>query len=531
MPHDRMSPPARALAFLAAACAALLLPGLAQGRTLADIRSSGELRICVAGSSAEFYRANGEEFARHLGVRAKTETLPNWDAQFHDARGVVEREARYEAASLASGRCDLYPNDLHIVPWRELKMRLVPYFATRNMVVARPDMRSVLYGPQDLRGRVAAVQAGTAYESWLRSFNAEGLGEPVLIRTAPTAQAMKEVVERRADFTVIAAEAAFKWVRDDLDNLDLLFPVGEGTEVGWGMGFHAHDLDKALRAFFADSRRVGSGLDLSWRRKYGISLMEYQLFSASLDTGHPWRDALAKWGLPAGSAVAGVLLAMGFWAGRLRREVRQHRLAAQALRESQVLMAAEVGRRKAVSDLLMALQLVDTLEAFGQVTLRELARHLPLGQALILLVDDGENGPEQGGVWALAHYAGAGATAAQTLAEVPTTAELLMRCIATAEPVLVESPGPEHLRIRSGLGHCTPAAILLVPIRHAGHVIAVVEVATTQPVVPEYRELLAVLEPIIATGIHRFHREFQLVRASHAVAAGHLAGEQEKALQ
>lgn len=529
MPHDRMSPPARALAVLAAACAALLLPGLAQGRTLADIRSSGELRICVAGSSADFYRANGEEFARYLGVRAKVETLPNWDAQFHDARGTVERDARYEAALLASGRCDLYPNDLHIVPWRELKMRLVPYFATRNMVVARPDMRSVLHGPQDLPGRVAAVQAGTAYESWLRSFNAEGQGEPVLIRTAPTAQAMKEVVERRADFTVIAAEAAFKWVRDDLDNLDLLFPVGEGTEVGWGMGFHAHDLEKALRAFFADSRRVGSGLDLSWRKKYGVSLMEYQLFSASLDTGHPWRDALAKWGLPAGSAVAGVLLAMGFWAGRLRREVRQHRLAAQALRESQALMAAEVGRRKAVSDLLTALQLVDTLEAFGQVTLRELAHHLPLGQALIALVDDGDNGPGQGGVWALAHYAGAGATAAQTLAEVPTTAELLMRCIATAEPVLVESPGPEHLRIRSGLGHCTPAAILLVPIRHAGRVIAVVEVATTQPVVPEYRELLAVLEPIIATGIHRFHREFQLVRASHAAtAAGNRAQEEDE---
>lgn len=524
-----MASPARALLLalaLATAGAALLAPGLAQGRTLEQVRSSGELRICVAGSSADFYRANGEEFARYLGVRAKVEALPNWDAQFHDARGALEREARYEAAPLASGRCDLYPNDLHIVPWRELKMRLVPYFVTRNMVVARPDMRSVLHGPQDLPGRVAAVQAGTAYESWLRAFNADGQGAPVVIRTAPTAQAMKEVVERRADFTVIAAEAAFKWVRDDLDNLDLLFPVGEGTEVGWGMGFHAHDLEKALREFFAQSRRVGSGLDLSWRKKYGISLMEYQLFSASLDTGHPWRDALAKWGLPAGSAVAGVLLAMGFWAGRLRREVRQHRLAAQALRESQALMAGEVGRRKAVSDLLMALQLVDTLEAFGQVTLRELARHLPLGQALIVLVHDGGDQVD-----ALAHYAGSGPTAAQTLKEVHTTAELLARCIATAEPVLVESPGPGHLRIRSGLGHCTPAAMVLVPIRHAGHVIAVVEVATTQPVVPEHRELLAVLEPIIATGIHRFQKERQLARASHAATGGRRASEEEEQQQ
>lgn len=32
----------------------------AEARTLSEIRSSGELRICIAGSNAEFYRANAK---------------------------------------------------------------------------------------------------------------------------------------------------------------------------------------------------------------------------------------------------------------------------------------------------------------------------------------------------------------------------------------------------------------------------------------------------------------------------------------
>jgi ABC-type amino acid transport substrate-binding protein len=492
---------------------AVLAAGAAQGRTLMEIRSTGELRVCVAGSSADFYQANAQELARHLGVTARIKTLPNWDAQFVDAQGVVRRDARYEAAPLATGHCDLYPNDLHITPWREQKMVLVPYFSTRSVVVARPQARATLRGPEDLAGRTAAVQAGTAYETWLRAWNAQAKDEPITIRLMDTASAMQAVAERRADFTVIAAESALKWVRDDLDNLDLLFPVGDVTQVGWGISPHTPDLEQALREFFSQSRRVGSGLDLSWRRKYGVSLMEYQLFSASIDTGHRWRDLLVTWGIPAGSALGGLLLAVAFWARRLRREVARHRVAAQALLKSQAQMRIEVRRGQAVSDLLRGLQLVNSLEAFGEVTLRELSHHLPLGQALIAMVDERDQG-----LRALAHRAGTAATPSQALAKFPVTAGLMARCAATAEPVLVESPGPDYLRIQSGLGDCAPAAILLVPIRHAGQVVAVIEMATTRPVEPEHQDLLAALEPIVATGIHRLHKEAALSTPQQTVS-------------
>jgi hypothetical protein len=483
---------------------ALLLAsvGVAQSRTLQDIRRDGELRICVAGSSAPFYQVNGEEFARHLGVRGASTVLPSWDRQFHNAQGVTVMDATYEAALLASGQCDIFPNDLHMTAWRMNKMALVPYFTTRSVVVARPEMRDTLRTPQDLAGRVAAVQAGTAYEGVLRELNADALAtRPVVIQTAPTAQSMQRVADRQADFTVIAAESAFKWVRDDLESLDLLFAVGSSTEVGWGVANDAVDLQKALADYFAASRRIGSRLDMSWRKNYGISLTEFQLFSATFDPHAQLRQAWTRWGLPAGAALASIMALMLYWMGHLGREGARHKLAAEALRKSQEAMALEVGRRKAVSDLLLALQEAATLERFSQTVLREMARHLPLGQAIFACVD------ARGGIVPQAHYAGSGADPMASLRELPSTMRLIDRCVATGEMVLAESPGDGYLRIRSGLGNSSPAAILVLPVRHAERVLAVIELAVHQPLTPSQQQLLAEFEPIVAVSLRRFLSE------------------------
>lgn len=482
------------------AAALLVLAALpAQGRTLAEIWRTGEMRICVAGSSADYYQTNGEDFARDLGVQPRTTVLKSWDQQFHNADGVTVMDGNYEPALLVSGECDLYPNDLHMMAWRRQKMNLVPYFMTRSVVVSRPDLRSVLQRPEDLAGHVAAVQAGTAYETWLREFNASlPKDRAITIQTAPTAQSIRRVAERRADFSVVAAESAFRWVRDDLQNLDLLFTVGDTTEVGWAISRDAADLREALEKYFADSHRVGSRLDLSWRKNYGISLAEYRLFSASFDPRAQLSALWTRWGIPLSSAVAGIVLAMLFWTRRMRREVAHHRIDAEALRESQAAMAREAARRKAVSELLLALQQTDTLEAFTQAVLRELAHHLPVGQALLATVHP------MHGVQAQAHYAGSGATAAQTLAQFPTTASLLGRCIATGQAVLVEQPGADYLRIRSGLGDCAPASILILPVKRFDAVVALIELATTQPLARDELQLLDELAPIVSVGLERF---------------------------
>jgi ABC-type amino acid transport substrate-binding protein len=303
-----------------------LWAGAAGARSLEAIRASGELRICVAGSSAPFYQVNAESFARFLGVRPAVTRLAEWDQQFHDASGTTVKEARYEAARLADGRCDLYPNDLHIADWRQSKMLLVPYYSTRKVVVAHRDLRPLLRTVDDLAGRSAAVQKDTAYDAWLREQNDKRFAaQPIAIVHAPTAESMRRVAARETDFTVAGGESVFKWVRGDLDNLDILFPVDAPVEVGWGVSPRATDLAAALERFFEANARVGSELDRAWQRSYGISLMEYKLHEAAFGTGGLDRRELIAWGLPIGGLLLGILTAMAFWTRRLRRVIAEHR--------------------------------------------------------------------------------------------------------------------------------------------------------------------------------------------------------------
>ena len=492
----------RWLAALAALVTAIS-PAPAAARMLAEIRQSGELRICVAGTSSAFYQSNAEAFAASLHVRPVVTRLASFDQQFQNAQGVTVKEATYEAHLLASGKCDLFPNDLHVTDWRRSKMLLVPYYTTRMVVVAHRDMRPRLKAAEDLAGHSAAVQKGTGYEAWLNGQNESAFkSNPVKIELLPTAEAMKRVSEGKADFSVIGAEGAFKWVRGELPNLDLLFPVDQLVEVGWGMSPGAQDLKQAVERFFVDNLRVGSELDTAWQKQYGISRMEYQLIESSFaQQGFDFK-ALRAWGIPLGSGLLGLLLAMIFWTWRLKREVRERERTSAALRESRDTLARESGRRQAQAEVILGLQRVTTERDFARALLSNLSRHLPIGQGILCRWDEGARR-----LRALAHYAGSGATPAESLGEFSTEGGLIDRCLATAAPVLVEQPGANYLRIRSGLGDCAPAAILLFPIRQLGRIRALLEIAMLKPFASEHRQLLEDLEPVIALSLERLPPE------------------------
>ena len=307
-----------------------------QARSLADIRATGELRICVAGSSAAFYQANAQAFAKFLGVTPKVTQLATWDQQFQNAAGVTVKDATYVAHVLANGSCDLFPNDLHMTDWRRSKMQLVPLYTTRKMVVANRKMRAELQKPADLAGHSAAVQKGTAYESWLLEQNQTTLANnPITIYLAPTTESLERVATGASDFTVVAAETAFQAVRGDLEGLDLLFPVDTPVEVGWGLSPSDSGLRQQLEQFFADSFRVDSELDRSWQRKYDISLMGYRLFSASFGKEGFGLKAILIWAVPAGTAGLLVMGAILYWNRRLNREIVR-RIKSEALLQAAV---------------------------------------------------------------------------------------------------------------------------------------------------------------------------------------------------
>lgn len=298
----------------------------AHARTLREIEHSGSLRLCVAGSSADFYRVNGVALARYLGVSAQVDHLADWSAQFENGAGQVVKEASYTARRLADGSCDVYPNDLHVLDWRKSKMTLVPYYMTRNVVVANQALRSLLHDIDDLHGLRAAVQQGTAYESWLLEQNAGRFAaDPVRIDYYPTAQARRAVADGHADFTVAGSESTVEWMNGKLERLDVLFPVGQPVAVGWGIDPAATDLKAAIERFFADNQRAGSDLDLSWRAYRQISLVEYRLLYASFGSSAiDWRTLL-HWLVPAVLAMLAVIGVILVWNRRLEREVGQRR--------------------------------------------------------------------------------------------------------------------------------------------------------------------------------------------------------------
>jgi len=130
------------------------------------------------------------------------------------------------------------------------------------------------------------------------------------------------VAERAVDFTVAGSEGVFTWVRADVQNLEILFPVDEPVRVGCGIQSSAASLGTELARFFDENTRVASELDRSWQKQYGISLMEYQLFEASFARGLSLRDVV-RWALPLGTTAIVVLGALLFRNRRLKRDLQR----------------------------------------------------------------------------------------------------------------------------------------------------------------------------------------------------------------
>jgi membrane-bound lytic murein transglycosylase MltF len=261
----------------------LFAPGRAWPRSLAEIRKTNELRICVAGSSYELYTAMALAFAEHLGVSPRVKRLDSWDQQFQNDKGVTDKEAAYTPALMDSGDCDCYPNDVVKNDWRLKKLDFVILFRTRMVVVVNKDNQSAYKSVAGLAGKNAAIQKGTSYHSWLENQNAGPLASsPIQIQFMTTDESMQAVDAKSADFTIIGADGALNWTRNRVKNVVVAFPVGDTTELGWAFRKKDRDLQEAVRRFFDSQAAVGSRFDDIWKEKVGIPLSEFNVFITGL---------------------------------------------------------------------------------------------------------------------------------------------------------------------------------------------------------------------------------------------------------
>lgn len=145
----------------------------AWGRSLDEIRSSGVIRICLAGTRQDFYQKNAMAFVDFLGGGVKPEFthFDTWDDQFRNRAGEVLRDEAYTPEPPASGTCDMYPDDLVRLEWREKKLAYVPLYIFRNPIIVNKARKADFTGIKDFAGKTAAVMKGTAYHTWLDEMN------------------------------------------------------------------------------------------------------------------------------------------------------------------------------------------------------------------------------------------------------------------------------------------------------------------------------------------------------------------------
>lgn len=274
----------------------------AQGRSLAEIEQSKELRICIAPvhpatATAEpaacrdkctFSGPVYEEtlaFSRYLGknIRPRYQRV-DWDEQFFNKEGKTVREGSYTPELLSTAKCDLYPSNMTKNEWRLKKLDFVTLFPSRMMVIVSQTTKAKLKTAADLAGKAAAVEKDTSFHTWLQAQNQTTYAtDPVKLELLGTQESLLAVENGKADFTITDSDIAIWAVRHELKSATTAFPVGPIDEIGWAFRKDDKDLQAAAQQFVNEQRRnPDSEVNGIWKKHFGRSLTEFIALMASV---------------------------------------------------------------------------------------------------------------------------------------------------------------------------------------------------------------------------------------------------------
>jgi membrane-bound lytic murein transglycosylase MltF len=263
-------------------------------RSLAEIKESGEIRICIATFHVSIASVEPEgcrENCKFQGIayeeaQAFAKTLPDvrpkyifvgWDEQFHNKEGKTVREDDYTPKLLECGECDLYPSHLTQNTWRSKKLAFVSLFPNRMMVVVPQAKKTLFKSQKDLAGKVAALEKDTGWHTWVQEQNQSTFStNPVKLKLVRPDQITKALEENTIDFTLFDSDNALWSMRHQLKYATIVFPVGPIEQIGWAFRKEDKDLQGAVRQFFngkiADKFSI---LNKIWINYYGMTLPEF----------------------------------------------------------------------------------------------------------------------------------------------------------------------------------------------------------------------------------------------------------------
>lgn len=228
---------------LSGSLVALVAAGQAQADgTKPDFASSGTLKVCTARDfpPMQYYKNPGDTDLVGFEIDVVDAIARQWGAKAEfvvgDFKGLLP--------SLDSGRCDLVASGIMITPARLEKYDGVPYFGS-HVVLLVPKTDETSKTPDDMNGKVMAIEAGTTYEKTMADLNAkfEKDGKPeAVIQTYPSASGVIEqiLVGRAAGTITQDTTAAFRMLQMP-DRLKIAYTYDESETYGIYMRKSAGD--------------------------------------------------------------------------------------------------------------------------------------------------------------------------------------------------------------------------------------------------------------------------------------------------
>lgn len=279
----------------------LLMAGMAQSETLAEIEARGELRVCFSSIDPALVRIEPEGctgtcrysgllvdqveiFANTLNGVSMLPKLVEWSAQFSNEAGQVVQAGTYLPQLLASGECDLFVSNLARLPWRLRKMDIVPLFESRMIAIVRADRQNEFETLESFAGKSVAVTLDSSFHTWLLERNAgEFVTNPVRIVPLNGRDSFKVIYDGEVDFTLTDADIAVFSIQAFGSELVPAFAVGPVQELGWGIDPADQELRAAVAAFFTEQKTdPRSALNQAWQRHLGVTITEFEALVSTL---------------------------------------------------------------------------------------------------------------------------------------------------------------------------------------------------------------------------------------------------------
>lgn len=261
-------------------------------RNLSEITKSNELRFCyvpwMSAVASNDNSNNGVAYdlapslAKHLNVKANLIQI-NWDEQFINDAGKVDKEGSYTPKLFTTKKCDLYANPLTQYDWRIKKVDFVTVFLNRMVIVVRKNESNMYKKISDLGSKRSSVVSETGYLTWLEEQNKGELkNNPIKINAKKDVDWLKDILENKADFGVFDIDQGLASVKNN-KTLTVVFPIGNIEQIGWAFDKADKDLQGSVQKFF-DAQKTDSKSELNklWLKYYDKTYTEMLALTTSV---------------------------------------------------------------------------------------------------------------------------------------------------------------------------------------------------------------------------------------------------------